>query len=219
MREVTPSIVDSSIRLKTPGVSEDMVICSLSNWRGEYWSIESKMPLSYSFFAVYKYEPNWGVWPVFWRSRIWKYCFVNGRIGRFFLKQNKDQMLTGEGNCNLHTPFLSALYSLPFPHNCDNCQFALPSFSCAQPTDRELHPYFSSLAVVEVSFYACCARHLRLHSECLGSHLHEWSFPASPVQGGLKWQGPSQQQILICNKLASRIMRKRSTCDRMSSKR
>jgi len=43
---------------KTPTSFELIVIDTLSNCLGEYWSIERRMPWSYSFWAVYLYDPK-----------------------------------------------------------------------------------------------------------------------------------------------------------------
>lgn len=46
IRVATPSKVDSSRMVKTPAVFEDIVSWILSNCRGEYWSIDRRMPFS-----------------------------------------------------------------------------------------------------------------------------------------------------------------------------
>lgn len=89
IREVTPSNVDSRERLKTPGKFDDIVICSLSNWRGEYWSMDNRIPRSYNFLAEYRNDPNCGAWPVLWRSRRWAHCLLKGRTERFFLQDRR----------------------------------------------------------------------------------------------------------------------------------
>jgi hypothetical protein len=71
--------------VKTPVFSEEMITSILSNWRGENWSIDSRIPFSYKSLALYLNEPNCGLFPDLCRSRRWKYCFVNGITKRFFL--------------------------------------------------------------------------------------------------------------------------------------
>lgn len=85
IRFVIPNVLLKTSTVKTPGWLDDMTKSILSNWRGEYVSSESRIFFSYQLFAVYLKEPNCGVLPAFWRSRRWKYCFVNGKTTRVFL--------------------------------------------------------------------------------------------------------------------------------------
>jgi len=93
IRVEIPSKLLSRSSVKTPALLDEIVRSTLSNWRGEYWSIDSKIFLSYRYLAEYLKDPNCGDFPDFCSSRRWKYCFVKGRTKRFFLRDSQGERI------------------------------------------------------------------------------------------------------------------------------